>query len=38
VLKYPLMFSVCDGLPVNKIDYLDGLDFNLKRCAGGRTR
>jgi len=28
-LKYPLMFSVCDGLIVNKIDYLDMSDFNL---------
>jgi hydrogenase nickel incorporation protein HypB len=30
VLKYPLMFSVCDVLLVNKIDYLDGSDFNLE--------
>ena len=30
VLKYPLMFSVCDALLVNKIDYLDGSDFNLQ--------
>ena len=29
VLKYPLMFSVSDVLLVNKIDYLDGSDFNL---------
>ena len=29
VLKYPLMFSVCDVLLVNKIDYLDGSDFNM---------
>ena len=29
ILKYPLMFSVCDALLVNKIDYLDGSDFNL---------
>ena len=28
-LKYPLMFSVCDALIVNKIDYLDISDFNL---------
>ncbi len=30
VLKYPLMFTVCDVLLVNKIDYLDGSDFNLE--------
>jgi hydrogenase nickel incorporation protein HypB len=29
ILKYPLMFSVCDVLLVNKVDYLDGSDFNL---------
>ncbi len=30
VLKYPLMFSVCDALVVNKIDYLSGSDFNME--------
>jgi hydrogenase nickel incorporation protein HypB len=30
ILKYPLMFSVCDALLVNKIDYLDGSDFDLE--------
>lgn len=29
-LKYPLMFSVCDVLLVNKIDYLELSDFNLE--------
>ena len=29
-LKYPLMFSVCDALLVNKIDYLDLSDFDLE--------
>ena len=30
-LKYPLMFTVCDALLVNKIDYLKyGQDFDLK--------
>lgn len=29
-LKYPLMFSVSDVLLVNKIDYLEVSDFNLK--------
>jgi hydrogenase nickel incorporation protein HypB len=30
VLKYPLMFTVCDVLLVNKIDYLDGSDFDMQ--------
>lgn len=29
VLKYPLMFSVCDALVVNKIDYLPGSGFDM---------
>lgn len=29
-LKYPLMFSVTDVLLVNKVDYLDFSDFNMK--------
>jgi len=28
-LKYPLMFTVCDALVVNKIDYLGLSDFNV---------
>jgi hydrogenase nickel incorporation protein HypB len=28
-LKYPLMFSICDVLLVNKIDYLSLSDFNM---------
>ncbi|MRR17686.1 MAG: hydrogenase accessory protein HypB, partial [Deltaproteobacteria bacterium] len=28
-LKYPLMFSICDVLLVNKIDYLPLSDFDL---------
>jgi hydrogenase nickel incorporation protein HypB len=28
-LKYPLMFSICDALVVNKTDYLEGSDFDL---------
>lgn len=28
-LKYPLIFSVCDALVVNKIDYLPLSDFNM---------
>ncbi|MPM95363.1 Hydrogenase maturation factor HypB [bioreactor metagenome] len=30
ILKYPLMFSVCDVLIVNKVDYLDDSDFDLE--------
>lgn len=29
VLKYPLMFSVCDAIVVNKIDFLQYSDFNM---------
>ena len=29
-LKYPLMFSVCDVLLVNKMDYLPFSDFNME--------
>ena len=29
-LKYPLMFSICDVLLINKIDYLSLSDFNMK--------
>jgi hydrogenase nickel incorporation protein HypB len=28
-LKYPLMFSICDALVVNKIDYLTVADFDM---------
>jgi hydrogenase nickel incorporation protein HypB len=30
ILKYPLMFSICDVLLVNKIDFLPGSDFNFE--------
>jgi hydrogenase nickel incorporation protein HypB len=30
ILKYPLMFSVCDVLLINKTDYLYGSDFNME--------
>ncbi|MEA1921155.1 MAG: hydrogenase nickel incorporation protein HypB [Pseudomonadota bacterium] len=30
-LKYPLMFSICDVLIVNKIDCMDFFDFNLEK-------
>jgi hydrogenase nickel incorporation protein HypB len=29
-LKYPLMFTVCDVLLINKIDYLDIADFDVQ--------
>ena len=31
-LKYPLMFSVCDLVLVNKMDVLPYFDFDLDRC------
>jgi hydrogenase nickel incorporation protein HypB len=32
-LKYPLIFSVCDALVINKIDYMDVADFDLARVG-----
>ena len=31
-LKYPLMFSICDLVLINKIDVLSCFDFDLERC------
>ena len=31
-LKYPLMFSICDCLLINKIDVLPYFDFSLENC------
>lgn len=31
-LKYPLMFSICDVLLVNKIDVMEYFDFDLEKC------
>ena len=31
-LKYPLMFSVCDLVLINKIDVLPYFDFDLDKC------
>ena len=31
-LKYPLMFSICDLVLINKIDVLPYFDFDLKKC------
>lgn len=31
-LKYPLMFSICDVVIINKIDVLPYFDFDMKKC------
>lgn len=31
-LKYPLMFTVCDLVLINKIDVMPHFDFDLERC------
>jgi hydrogenase nickel incorporation protein HypB len=31
-LKYPLMFTVCDLVIINKIDVLPYFDFNMEKC------
>ena len=31
-LKYPLMFSVCDVVLVNKMDVMEYFDFDLEKC------
>ncbi|MDE6694387.1 MAG: hydrogenase nickel incorporation protein HypB, partial [Bacteroidales bacterium] len=31
-LKYPLMFSICDLVLINKIDVLPYFDFDLEKC------
>ena len=32
-LKYPLMFSVCDLVLINKIDVAPYFDFDLDKCV-----
>ena len=32
-LKYPLMFSICDVLLINKMDVLPYFNFNLEACC-----
>ena len=32
-LKYPLMFSVCDVVIINKIDVMPYFDFDLEKCT-----
>lgn len=32
-LKYPLMFSICDVVLINKMDVMPYFDFNLEKCA-----
>ena len=31
-LKYPLMFSVCDMVVINKIDVMPYFDFDIDKC------
>jgi len=31
-LKYPLMFSICDVVVINKIDMLPYFDFDMEKC------
>lgn len=31
-LKYPLMFSICDLVVINKIDVMQYFDFDLEKC------
>ncbi len=31
-LKYPLMFSICDVVVINKVDVLPYFDFDLEKC------
>ena len=31
-LKYPLMFSVCDVVVINKMDVQPYFDFDLEKC------
>lgn len=31
-LKYPLMFSICDLVIINKIDVMPYFDFNMEKC------
>ena len=32
-LKYPLMFSICDVVLINKMDVMPYFDFNLEKCT-----
>lgn len=32
-LKYPLMFSICDVLLINKVDVLPYFDFDIEACS-----
>ena len=37
-LKYPLMFTICDCLLINKIDVMQYFDFDLEACKKYVTR
>lgn len=32
-LKYPLMFTICDAVIINKIDVMPYFDFDLEKCC-----
>lgn len=36
-LKYPLMFTICDAMIINKIDVCDYFDFDMEKCVSMRT-
>ena len=36
-LKYPLIFTVCDALIINKIDVLPYFDFDMEKSSNTRT-
>ena len=37
-LKYPLMFSVCDIVLINKIDVAEFFDFDMDKCISNIKR
>jgi hydrogenase nickel incorporation protein HypB len=38
IFKYPLMFSVCNALIINKTDYLNGSDFDMDALEGAMAK
>ena len=37
-LKYPLMFSICDVVLINKVDVLPYFDFDMEKCKANIAR
>ena len=37
-IKYPLIFTVCDVLLINKIDVMDFFDFDMEKCCASVRR